>query len=139
MMRQVNRRHTNSDSNQQKKYEVAVDESVRCRIIDLSKFIVSLLIKHDYEAIETLSHGSRLSKDDLCRAISDYGMNICMLPDSAWDQLDIVEAINTVPKKYSVYVDLWTVEEGRSDLTMELTLTDQGAGFEFEVDDLHVL
>ena len=36
-------------------------------------------------------------------------------------------------------MDLWTAEEGRSDLTLELTLTDsRGEIYQIEIDDIHV-
>jgi hypothetical protein len=37
-------------------------------------------------------------------------------------------------------VDLWTVEEGRSDLTLELRLTETGGEpYDIEIHDPHVL
>jgi hypothetical protein len=52
----------------------------------------------------------------------------------------VVEIDNAVPEAWSVYLDLWTAEEGRSDLTLELTLRDSPAGiYSVELDDLHVL
>ena len=37
-------------------------------------------------------------------------------------------------------VDLWMVEEGRSDLTLEIRLTDTGRElYGIEIDNLHVL
>jgi len=36
-------------------------------------------------------------------------------------------------------MSLWTAEEGRSDLSLELTITESGNGYLIEVDDIHVL
>jgi hypothetical protein len=36
-------------------------------------------------------------------------------------------------------MSLWTVEEGRSDLSLELTVAESGDGYLIEVDDIHVL
>lgn len=44
------------------------------------------------------------------------------------------------PQAYSVVAPLWTQEEGRSDLSLELTLVDRFSGaYDVEVDSLHVL
>jgi hypothetical protein len=44
-----------------------------------------------------------------------------------------------VPPTWSVRCDLWTVEEGRSDLSLELTVVAAPLGPTIEVDNLHVL
>jgi hypothetical protein len=42
------------------------------------------------------------------------------------------------PKRWSVRFDLWTADEGRSDLTLELTVEETDP-LKIELDDLHVL
>jgi hypothetical protein len=41
--------------------------------------------------------------------------------------------------KWSVVMPLWSEEEGRSDLSIELTIIKYGNNFVFEIDDLHIL
>lgn len=73
------------------------------------------------------------------QAIADYGRTLAMHPSSAIDQLDVIEIDGSRPKAWSVRVDLWTVEEGRSDLSLECTLIDRpGDLLAAEVDNLHV-
>jgi hypothetical protein len=44
------------------------------------------------------------------------------------------------PKCWSVNLPLWTKEEGRSDLTLQMHFTESdGALYAVEIDDLHVL
>ena len=44
------------------------------------------------------------------------------------------------PAAFSVVVDLWTAEEGRSDLTLELELVDRFEGaYDVMIQNLHVL
>ena len=43
------------------------------------------------------------------------------------------------PPRWSVRMDLWTAEEGRSDLSLELTIIESGRGYTVELDDIHVL
>jgi hypothetical protein len=43
------------------------------------------------------------------------------------------------PRTWAVALDLWTAEEGRSDLTLSATVTAVGHNIDVEIDDLHVL
>ena len=63
-----------------------------------------------------------------------------MPPGLGFDNLDVMEFEDATPQTWSVLVDLWTVEEGRSDLTLEVLLTDTGGElYDIEIYDLHVL
>ena len=65
-----------------------------------------------------------------------------MLPErERWAPLvETTRIVGAEPPAWSVVVPLWTREEGRSDLTAELTLTESSAGeIDLELDDLHVL
>ncbi len=64
-----------------------------------------------------------------------------MPSEASLQKLDVVEVKGAVPRRWGVRVDLWTAEEGRSDLTLELTLVEGDGGGEpaVEIDDLHVL
>jgi len=56
------------------------------------------------------------------------------------DNLDVNEIEGAIPRAWWVLVDLWTVEEGRSDLTLEIRLTDTGGElYDIEINNLHVL
>jgi hypothetical protein len=41
--------------------------------------------------------------------------------------------------RWFVVMPLWSQEEGRSDLSIELTVMKHGDSFVFEIDNLHVL
>src|SRR5215218_2513806 len=43
-----------------------------------------------------------------------------------FDNVDVNEIEGAIPRAWWALVDLWTVEEGRSDLTLEIRLTDTG-------------
>jgi hypothetical protein len=54
--------------------------------------------------------------------------------------LDVNEIEGAIPRAAWVLVVLWTFEEGRSDLTLEIHLTDTGEElYVFEISNLHVL
>lgn len=102
--------------------------------------IVKLLVERKYDDLASLSEGKRLTAMNLRRAIDDYGRHLVMPPMASFEQLNVIKIQDSVPAQWYVGVDLWTTEEGRSDLALELTLTDSpGDLCLVELDDLHVL
>jgi hypothetical protein len=100
--------------------------------------VVTLLAKGDYLAVERLSGGVRLSSAELAAAVSEYGRTVTLPPAGLEPALDVVE--HSDERAWSVVAPLWTVEEGRSDLSLSLTICrDKGQRYRIEVDDLHVL
>ena len=100
--------------------------------------LVGWLVQGNVAAIEEYTKGRRLSADLLQQAVSDYERKLVMPPHIA-DVLDAIEVGAAQPRAWSVRVDLWTEEEGRSDLTLECTRTDGGGDLlPAEIDNLHV-
>lgn len=100
--------------------------------------VVKLLVEGKYGELESLSTGKRLAARDMQKAIEDYGCHLVMPRE--FEGLNVIEIKGSVPPQWYVGVNLWTVEEGRSDLTLELTLTDSAEPYYLvELDDLHVL
>ena len=75
-----------------------------------------------------MTRGRRLSTEDLQRAVDDYGRVLVPLPPESLENLDVVQVRDADPSTFSVVIDLWTREEGRSDLTLELELVDRFNG-----------
>lgn len=99
-----------------------------------------LLVNGDYGELERVTGGSRLSKEEMEEAVADYGRQLVMPPEPEIGVRSIVQIQDAVPPQWSIYVDLWTKEEGRSDLTLEITLSDlPGDLYAVEVDGIHVL
>ena len=110
------------------------------RIEGLMRQIVRWLVDRDFEAIEKYSRGRRLSADMIRGAVDDYGRTLIMPPDATFSNLDVIEVQTAAVPTWAVGVDLWTKEEGRSDLTLECTVIDSGGKeLDAEIDDLHVL
>ena len=99
--------------------------------------ILKLLVEKDYRELEKRSNGIRLSAHDMERAIKEYNCQLIMPPPDGYELMDVIEAHGD--EKWSVVMPLWSQEEGRSDLSIELTLIKHGDSFNFEIDDLHVL
>ncbi len=82
---------------------------------------------------------SRLSPTDLAAVIEDYGRTFVALPDDFGTCVDSVAIQTTAHPAWSVRAPLWTVEEGRSDLTLEMTIEDRPGQPRIELDDLKVM
>ena len=112
-----------------------------------------MLVAGDYAGLEAISRGRRLTAEQLREAWEEYGgelrmpgvpaRELRMPPESVFETFDednlwVIELKS--PRSWVVLVDLWTVEEGRSDLTLELVLTDTGGEqYDIEIVSLHVL
>jgi hypothetical protein len=110
------------------------------RLITLIRQLISWLVAGDYEAAQRRSRGIRLSADLMRDAVLRYGRTLVIPPDTAFAGIDAIEVRNAASPTWSVRFDLWTAEEGRSDLSLECTLIDRGAGdIDLEIDNLHSL
>jgi hypothetical protein len=102
--------------------------------------IVNLLVQGDYDSLERMTKSRRLNAADLSKCVREYRRTLAMPPKEAFQNLDVVEIEDSSLKEWDVRVSMWTLEEGRSDLTLELTLTDSDEDlYDFQIDNLHVL
>lgn len=116
------------------------------RPIDPAKLRVSVsaltdrLVERDYDGFCGLARTSRIAAQDVERVVRDYGCSLTPLPLAAFQSVDVVPISGSDPQRWSVVVPLWSQVEGRSDLSLELTVEDSPAEtYPVEVDDLHVL
>jgi hypothetical protein len=100
--------------------------------------IVDQFARGDYDSIIQRCIKSRLTSNDLHKVISDYGGRLMSAPKGAYQKLDAVQVKDAAIPTWSVRVPLWT-EDGRSDLTLELTIALGAGNPTVELDDLHVL
>ena len=102
--------------------------------------VTGLLAEGRYEAIVLFSGGIRLNEAQLEEAVTSYGRQITTLSKDGFNELDIIAVDGALPQRWSVNVPIYTIEEGRSDLTLELTLIDSLSDFyTVEIDNLHVM
>lgn len=110
------------------------EEQIRSIVIDL----LVLLADGDYQSIMERCGGSGVTSDELQKVIRDYGRKVIAPPaDYACINVYAREAA-TVPT-WAVEADLWTEEEGRSDLTLSLIIAFGPSGPAIRLDNLHVL
>jgi hypothetical protein len=65
-------------------------------------------------------------------------MTLVPLPSEGADEF-VVYPSDGSPGEFAVDVPLWTAEEGRTDLTLSLTVVDDGDSAEVSIYDVHVL
>ena len=101
---------------------------------------VNLLVDGEHEVLESLTGGRWLTAEQLRRAVVEYGRTLVRPPDSAFNALEVVRAPDQQPATFQIAFPLWTMEEGPSDLVLELRLIESPPGgvFETEVVGLHV-
>jgi len=114
--------------------EFPVPERFRPVIKDL----VHELVVSNYSGLETDGRAGLFSAERLHEVVTDYSpCTFIDLPDEVWEQAD---AYYIERRGYwAVDVPLWTVEEGRSDLTLQVTIHETDDGFNIAIENLHVL
>ena len=96
--------------------------------------LVGLLVAADYRGMFQMCPKSRARQEDLVHAVQEYGRTFVM-PSGAL-QLDVISVSRAVVPQWSVVAPLWTVEDGLSDLSLELIARKVGARVELAIDDL---
>jgi hypothetical protein len=107
------------------------------RSIDTIRRLVVDLAQGQYAAIEADGRIGRLTSEELRRAIADYGRTVVVPPDDFIDAIDVHPISGT--REYALDIPLWTAEEGLSDLTLSVTLTESEEVATVRIDDVHVL
>lgn len=111
-----------------------MDERIRRTV----EKVYELLVQRKYSALEKLTGGVRLSAKEIEDAVNEYPHALQSPPAGA--PIDVVEITNSSPRAWSIRVDAYTEREGRSDLTLELTVIEDSSGtLRVELDGLHVL
>ena len=101
--------------------------------------IVTLLANGQFDELERLSNGNRLSSSEMRIKITSYGCHFLPFPDGNFKKIDYIAIVGSTPMRWSVVVPLFTEEEGPSDLSVELTLVELGEYcYAIEIDNIHV-
>ena len=97
--------------------------------------IVDRIVAGDYEGLAR-DHTSD-PDSDLGLWARQYPATFVSLPPEAWEHADALYR----PERddWHVVLPLWSAEEGRSDMCLELTVRERSAGLEIEINDLHVM
>ena len=101
--------------------------------------VVERLVRREFEVLEVDGRIGRLTAEELARAVDDYGRTLVEIPDRGWELADSYE-IEGRSAAWAIDLPLWTQEEGRSDLTLSLSVSrTEQEGVVVQIEDLHVL
>lgn len=101
---------------------------------------LSLLVDEKYHELALLTKNCRLTEEQIRNAVMEYGRKLVRPPNSFYRLIDVVPVTSSKPQRWSVDFPLWTLEEGESDLSVEMTCIDNDKDvFDVELDGIHVL
>jgi hypothetical protein len=100
--------------------------------------LVGDLVDGRFDDIYQSGRCPRATASDLRRVITAYGGTLVRPPEAVWRTV-WVEAVVVEAKRLSVIIDLWTVEEGKSDLSLLVDAVRDGETFRVAIDDLRVM
>ena len=103
------------------------------------RVVVGLLVQREYLAVERVTRGRRLTSEQMATAISKYGRTLVEPEPEWWGQVTLLPDA-TDRRVVHVAAPLRTVEEGRSDLSIELDLREYSPGlFDTQLLDIRVM
>jgi hypothetical protein len=107
-------------------------------VIQALKSLIRELVSQNFAQLEVDGRAGRLKAEELAAAVTQYGRTLIDVPDEALEALDIYAIADRVDV-LRTDIDLWTAEEGRSDLTLSVTIQTSANDTRVFIDDLHVL
>lgn len=113
---------------------VAFESQVRSIVIDM----LVLLADGDYESIMERCGYSLLDNEDLRMAVADYGRKV-VAPPADYAFMRACELRARAVPTWHVEADVWTEEDGRSDLTLEMMIEFEPSGPVIGINNLHAL
>lgn len=101
--------------------------------------LIRLLAEGRFDSVEEVTNGVRLAASDIKNALGRYGRTLVYPPSEAYELMDVIEVRSAGQRRWSIAMPLWTKEEGRSDLSIEVTIIRKAGEFVLELDDIRVL
>jgi len=101
------------------------------------RHIYSILHNKTPADLASFTGGVSQNACDIGECITEYGCELVAYPENI--QLDVVEVFGSNLKEWGVVAPIYTAEEGVSDLSIELSFTENGeAILKSELDNLRV-
>ena len=99
--------------------------------------VVRAFVRGDYklaEGVHSVDPVPAATAKQIREYIADYGATLIELPEETWE----TSCAQWTAHRWEVLVDLWTKEEGRSDLVLHVDVAESGAGYRFKVHLVYV-
>lgn len=88
------------------------------------RIAVGLLVEPSHDTLERMTQGKHLTAAMMTAALQAYGRTFVRPPAEAYTDIDAHQCLRDGKRVLAVDFPLWTVEEGRSDLGVRLTLVE---------------
>lgn len=112
-------------------------ELSECTVTEIRR-LVKDLAEHRFAELEADGRAGRVTAEELKHTIDAYGMTITELPDEAIGLIEIY-SVHGQPGLLLADVPLWTLQEGRSDLTLSVTIHQTETCSKVEINDISVM
>ena len=87
--------------------------------------VLGLLVEGHYDTLATMTQQKNLTAEEMRQAIDDYGRTLVEPPDDELPPgVEVIVKGTAFPRQTFVMMPLYSLEEGMSDLSVELTLTE---------------
>lgn len=103
--------------------------------------VVQRLVDKDYAGLARdglVAYTSDPTDASIGEWIEAYPATLVPLPEEAWDYAERWRCVSD-PNSWEVVIDLWTAEEGRSDLTLEAIVLERNGEVLVTVENVHVM
>ncbi|GAA2164331.1 DUF7668 domain-containing protein [Actinomadura napierensis] len=94
--------------------------------VNAVRVVVGLLVRGEYEELETLTEARRFTAAQIAAAVERHGRDLISPPEAAFREVEAAPAVQEPSDERAFRVDfpLWTAQDGRSDLTLGLTVAE---------------
>jgi hypothetical protein len=94
--------------------------------------VVRAFVRGDYklaDGVPSVAPVPAATAKHIREYVADYGATLIELPKETWK----TSCAQWMGHKWEVLVDLWTKEEGQSDLVLHVDVAESGAGYRFKI------
>lgn len=113
------------------------------KLIETLAMMYRLLVTKRYTDLARLSVEGGMSARQIQEAVEEWPYPLIMPPNLNLATIlydEAVEVADASPAEWSIYLNLWTKEEGRSDLSLEVSVVeDAGERYAVQIQNIHVL
>lgn len=107
-------------------------------IIPTIQSLLDQIIAGNFKELESDGRSGRLSALGIEKAIINYGNKLVPIPLKVLESTEVIR-VDSSDELWAVDIDLWTDEQGKSDLTLSLWVRIANGEITSEILDVHVM